>query len=95
MADAAGHLVLGKNETKKYTPASTLKIFTALAAFHYLDPAYRFETRFYWSPPDTLTVKGYGDPLLISEVWADIARGLAGKIKHVGTIVLDDSCVQQ
>jgi D-alanyl-D-alanine carboxypeptidase/D-alanyl-D-alanine-endopeptidase (penicillin-binding protein 4) len=84
-------MILGKNNTKKFVPASTLKIFTASAAIHYLSPAYRFKTDFYLSENDRLTVKGYGDPLLISEVWEEMAMELAQKIKHVGTIVLDDS----
>jgi len=91
IADPQGKPVFKKNADQKRIPASTLKILTALAALHYLGPAYRFQTDFFLDSQNNLRVKGYGDPLLISEVWADIAAALAQKIDRLNDIILDDS----
>ena len=91
IADPRGKIVFEKNSTPKRIPASTLKIVTALAALHYLGPTYRFNTDFFLDAQKNLRVKGYGDPLLISEVWADIAAALARKTDRVSDIILDDS----
>ena len=58
-------------------PASTLKIATALAAFHTLGADYRYKTELYSSPAGDLTIRGYGDPFLVSEEWALIVQELA------------------
>lgn len=62
-----------------YTPASIIKLATALAAFRQLGPDYRFRTEVYRSGQGNLFVKGYGDPFLISEEWHLIAAELAAK----------------
>ena len=62
-------------------PASTLKILTALTAFHYLGETYRFRTEFYLDPDLNLKIKGYGDPLLISEVIAELTASLHDLLK--------------
>ncbi len=62
-----------------YVPASIVKLATALAAFHRLGPEFRFKTEFYRDGADNLIVRGFGDPMLISEEWALIARELAGR----------------
>ena len=76
-------------------PASTLKIFTALVGFHYLGPDYRFPTDIYLSAEGDLTVKGYGDPLLISEVLqklaAEIRGHLPGEKPAIRHLILDDT----
>ena len=58
-------------------PASTIKLFTALAAFHYLTADFRFTTEIFMDNHANLKIKGNGDPLLISEVVSDIAVTLA------------------
>jgi D-alanyl-D-alanine carboxypeptidase/D-alanyl-D-alanine-endopeptidase (penicillin-binding protein 4) len=63
------------------TPASTLKLLTALTAFHFLEEDYRFRTEFYLDEQSNLKIKGYGDPLLISEVIADVAASLYALLK--------------
>ena len=73
VADHDGQIIFKKNEAKKCIPASTLKLLTALAAIHHLGLSYRFKTEFYIDPKQNLKVKGYGDPLLISEVLQEIA----------------------
>jgi serine-type D-Ala-D-Ala carboxypeptidase/endopeptidase (penicillin-binding protein 4) len=76
-------------------PASTLKIFTALVGFHYLGSNYRFPMDIYLNAEGDLSVKGYGDPLLISEVLqklaAEIRRYLPGGKHHIRHLILDDT----
>ncbi len=72
-------------------PASILKVVTALAALHYLGEEHRFATDFYLNPEGHLVIKGYGDPLLVSERVAQIADHLASKLKVVNGLILDDT----
>ena len=90
-----GKIIFSKNAEKMLVPASALKIFTALVALHYLGPDYKFTTEFYIDSGTNLKVKGYGDPLLISEVLLKISRVVGTKIKKVDDIVLDDSYFAQ
>ena len=83
--------MLAKNADQPLVPASTLKVFTSLMALHYLGPGYRFQTEFLLDRDSNLIVKGYGDPLLTSEVIGDIARKLAGRLRHFQDLVLDDT----
>jgi len=90
-----GQVLLSKNEDHPLIPASTLKIFTSLVALHYLGPDYRFGTEFYLDTDHNLTIKGYGDPLLVSEVVGEIARTLSTRMSRINDIVLDDSYFAQ
>jgi len=90
-----GKIIFSKNSEKMLIPASTLKIFTALVALHYLGPDYKFTTEFYLDNEINLKIKGYGDPLLISEVLLEISNKLGTKIKKVSDIVLDCSYFAQ
>lgn len=89
--DARGQLLLAQNEEKQLIPASTLKVLTSLVALNYLGAEYRFPTDFYLDNDNNLIIKGYGDPLLISEVVAQIGRELAGRMSRIENIVLDDT----
>lgn len=91
VTDPAGKRVVSIHAQKLRVPASTLKILTALAALHFLGPDYRYTTEFFLDARDRLKVKGYGDPLLISENMAEIAHAVSAKIKRVNGIVLDDA----
>ncbi len=95
VADPQGRIVFSKNADIQLVPASTLKIFTALVALHYLGPDYRFVTEFYQDHNSNLKVKGYGDPLLISEALTEIAHDLTSipdiELNHINDLVLDDS----
>ena len=76
-----------------YVPASILKLATAETAFHVLGTHYRFRTAFY-RDGDLLYIRGYGDPMLVSEEWALIAQELklAGQFAHpIRALVLDQS----
>ncbi|MCF8027127.1 MAG: D-alanyl-D-alanine carboxypeptidase [Desulfobacteraceae bacterium] len=84
-------VMYAKNADQMQIPASTLKVLTALCAIERLGPDFRFETLFYRNDKNDLIIKGYGDPLLISEQVAEIAKILAGRIAQVRHLILDDT----
>lgn len=85
-----GNVLVAINAHRELVPASILKIVTALAALHHLGQDYRYPTDFYIDPLKNLTIKGYGDPVLVSEQLKMIAQHLAGITNQIETIVLDD-----
>ena len=91
VAGPAGEVFYKKNEKSKCIPASTLKILTGLAALELMGPSYRFKTEFFLDKDSNLSVKAFGDPLLISEAWIRIADRLSERIKGFKDLVLDDS----
>ncbi len=95
ISDNHGEILFSKNANKMLVPASILKILTALAAMHYLNHDYRFVTEFYLDNDSNLKLKGFGDPLLISEILNDIAKLLSSRIKRLNDIVLDDTYFKQ
>ena len=72
-------------------PASILKVFTALAALRTMGPDYRYITEFYSDDSQDLIIKGYGDPLLISERLDAICARLAQTITQVRNVTLDNT----
>ena len=98
VADPAGRIITSKNENQELVPASILKIFTSLGALHYLGSEYRYITEFYMDHKSNLKIKGYGDPLLISEVVDTISGRLAALISSetaINDIVVDGSYFSQ
>jgi serine-type D-Ala-D-Ala carboxypeptidase/endopeptidase (penicillin-binding protein 4) len=95
VSDPNGHIIFSKNVDKKLIPASTIKIFTALVAIHYLGPDYKFFTEFYVDRHSNLKIKGYGDPLLISETVETMIHRLSmilyAELNILNDLVLDDS----
>jgi D-alanyl-D-alanine carboxypeptidase/D-alanyl-D-alanine-endopeptidase (penicillin-binding protein 4) len=91
VAGPDGSVIYSKNADKKSVPASTWKILTGLTAIHYFGKSYRFRTEFYLDRNRNLKVKGYGDPLLVSEVWQEIASSLAPKLQDFNDLILDDT----
>ena len=91
VADPEGRIIYKVNETIKFTPASTLKLLTALTAIHHLGRSYRFKTEVYQDADQNLKIKGYGDPTLISEVWQKIADALVVRLREFNNLLLDDS----
>ncbi|MEE8400214.1 MAG: D-alanyl-D-alanine carboxypeptidase [Desulfobacterales bacterium] len=95
LVDPRGQILFSRNVDTPLIPASTLKIFTALVALHHLGPEYRFPTEFYIDDSSNLKIRGYGDPLLISEVVAEIAgklrksRDLEARV--INDLIVDDS----
>ncbi len=91
IVNETGKTIYSKNPEKKLVPASTLKLLTSLAAFHFLGTDFRFKTEFYLDPDQNLMIKGFGDPLIISEVIAEISAILSKRIQGINDIILDDS----
>ena len=91
LAGPSGQVVVSVNASERLVPASTLKLLTALTAFHYLGEDYRFETKFYVRDDASLVIKGFGDPLLVSEDVKSIAAVLRKQINFVHHIILDDT----
>jgi serine-type D-Ala-D-Ala carboxypeptidase/endopeptidase (penicillin-binding protein 4) len=95
VSDPKGHIVFSKNVDSQLIPASTLKIFTALVAIYYLGRDYNFFTEFYMDRHSNLTIKGYGDPFLISETVVEmihhLSKRLCSKYSMINDLILDDS----
>lgn len=93
VVDAEGHELVAQNADAPFVPASVAKLVTVWLALEVLGKDYRFQTRFYLDGKRTLYVRGGGDPLLISEELAQLAKELVaktGKAPFAG-IVLDAS----
>jgi D-alanyl-D-alanine carboxypeptidase/D-alanyl-D-alanine-endopeptidase (penicillin-binding protein 4) len=80
VVDAAGKELVAQNADEPFVPASVAKIVTAWLAMEVLGADYRFETRFYLDDKRVLYVRGGGDPFLISEELAPLAKDLVAKI---------------
>lgn len=94
LSDDQGRILFSQNRNRAYIPASTLKILTSLAAIHILGEDHRFLTGYaYDEKIKALYVKGFGDPLLTSEVIETLAREMIQKekIKEIHDIFLDQS----
>lgn len=91
----AGRTYVSINGDTPLVPASILKVLTASALLDGLGPGYRFKTDFHIDPDNNLKIKGYGDPLLVSERLAEIAVHLASKLATINHIILDDSYIAQ
>jgi D-alanyl-D-alanine carboxypeptidase/D-alanyl-D-alanine-endopeptidase (penicillin-binding protein 4) len=93
VVDAKGDELVAQNADKPFVPASVAKIVTAWLAIEVLGGDYRFETRFYLDDKRMLYVRGGGDPFLISEELAPLARELVAKVGKapIAGIVLDAS----
>lgn len=92
VVDQKGKTLFEHRIHENFMPASTMKVATAACALDVLGKDYRFRTEFFTDNQNTLFVKGYGDPLLISEEWPLVAKGLKSKgLKKVKKIILDDS----
>src|SRR5271154_1908428 len=80
VVDKEGDELVAQNADKAFTPASVTKIVTAWLALEVLGGDYRFETRFYLDARRVLYVRGGGDPFLLSEELAPLAKELVAKI---------------
>ena len=93
VVDAKGNELVAQNIVEPFVPASVTKVVTAWLAMQVLGGDYRFETRFYLDDKRVLYVRGGGDPFLISEELAPLAKKLVAAIgkKPITGIVLDAS----
>jgi D-alanyl-D-alanine carboxypeptidase/D-alanyl-D-alanine-endopeptidase (penicillin-binding protein 4) len=90
-----GHILAEVHGDLALVPASILKLLTALAALETLGPDYRFRTDFYTDSQNNLKIKGYGDPLLVSEELKGMADHLATRLRTIGNVILDDRYFEQ
>ncbi len=95
VADPDGHIIADVHMDLALVPASILKLLTTLAALEKLGPDYRFRTDFYIDSQNNLKIKGYGDPLLISEGLKAMADHLAARLHAVQNLILDDFYFEQ
>ncbi len=94
LADDQGNALYSQNSDRQFVPASTLKILTSLAALHSLGPNHRFSTQYFFDDQSkNLFIKGFGDPLFVSEVIESFCQDviLTTGLKQVDQIVLDHS----
>ncbi|MFK7815735.1 MAG: D-alanyl-D-alanine carboxypeptidase [Gammaproteobacteria bacterium] len=86
LVDENMQVLHSRNAEHTYIPASTIKVLTSLIALEHWGSDYRFKTDFYYDEvTNSLWVKGYGDPFLVSEE-IDI---IVNKIKKEGISELD------
>ncbi len=87
-----------------FIPASNAKIFTTAAAFRYLKPDYKFETKVFYTGrlsegvlSGDLFLKGLGDPSLVSEeLWILVQALKRRGLREVeGDLIVDDSFFDQ
>jgi D-alanyl-D-alanine carboxypeptidase/D-alanyl-D-alanine-endopeptidase (penicillin-binding protein 4) len=86
LIDENKNILHSRNAENPYIPASTIKILTSLIALEHWGSDYRFKTDFYHDKDtNSLWVKGYGDPYLVSEEIDIIVK----KIMQTGISELD------
>ena len=91
LTDKHGKVLLSKNEKNPLIPASILKIITSLAAISYLGEDYRYQTLFYYNKQNSnLYVKGFGDPLFVSEEINKACILLSTKLKNIKINTIND-----
>ncbi len=91
VADGKGRALYSLNEKEPRIPASTLKILTALAALRNWGESFRFETTAYLDDSKNIYLKGWGDPMLISEVIEEMSHALSKRLTMIRDIILDDT----
>ncbi len=95
IASPSGSLITQVHADLELVPASILKLLSTLAALEKLGPDFSFRTDFYLTAENDLKIKGYGDPLLISEELKAIAEHLASRVPTIRNLVLDDAYFEQ
>jgi len=103
---STGRVLYQYHANHGFVPASTLKLFTGIAALDYLGPHYQFKTRFLTNPgarivngvlTGNLYIQFSGDPYLTLEDLKDMLASLRDQhIKRVqGNIVIDDTLIDR
>ena len=94
VTDDKGRVLFSLNLDTPKVPASIFKILTALAALEQMGTDFRFPTQMAYNPTShTLYVRGFGDPLFVSEVIETMCRQVMEKtgIQRIDRIILDHS----
>lgn len=94
-----GKVLYEKNPELLLNPASNAKLVTAAAALKTLGPDYTFRTEFYSDTPlrdgkiHNLWIKGFGDPVFVSEELETVVSALtsAGLKQITGQVAVDDT----
>lgn len=96
LLDKQGQPVISSHAKRLVIPASTTKLLTAWLALKHWGEEHHFRTHFYLhAATNTLWVKGSGDPFLVSEELALIAKHLKQLgISNIDAIGLDVSLFQ-
>ncbi len=103
---STGRVLYQYNANRGFVPASTLKLFTGIAALDYLGPHFQFKTRFLTNPgalihngvlTGNLYIKFSGDPYLTLDDLKDMLETLNEQhINRVqGNIVIDDTVIDR
>ncbi|HID80835.1 MAG TPA: peptidase S13 [Chromatiales bacterium] len=87
-----GHALQSLRANQPMIPASTLKLLTALMALETWGAEFRFHTDFFLDKNNHLWVKGYGDPMLISEEIDLIVMALKNNgLNEINGLSIDNS----
>ncbi|MDY0132656.1 MAG: D-alanyl-D-alanine carboxypeptidase [Desulforegulaceae bacterium] len=86
-----------ENIEKELIPASTIKVLTALISIEKLGLDYRFSTKAYIDEKNNLYIKGFGDPLFISEQIKKFSKKISKKShsKEFNDLIIDQSFFSQ
>ena len=91
VSDSSGKELYNWQAEKRLVPASLTKLVTAYAAIEKWGVDFHFSTDFY-RVQDTLWVKGFGDPFLVSEEIDLLVNALPSKlIQDIAAIKIDNS----
>lgn len=94
LADDTGKILYHSNKQKQFIPASIIKILTSLAVLDTLGEEYHFKTGYYFDKTSkNLYIKGFGDPVFISEVIVEFCRQIiaTSQTKIINNIIIDQS----
>lgn len=90
VTDLNGEHLLDKRSNDRFIPASTTKLVTGWLALEHWGEQHRFVTDFYFdTATNTLWVKGSGDPFLVSEELAVIARNIQTALAKINVTNID------
>jgi D-alanyl-D-alanine carboxypeptidase/D-alanyl-D-alanine-endopeptidase (penicillin-binding protein 4) len=108
---STGQTLYARNASRRFIPASNLKLIISATAAHHLDPDYRFRTSVYATGPvrdgtleGDLVLYGRGDPMISARyfpsrtaVWEMLADSLLARgIRRVtGGVVADESWIDR
>jgi D-alanyl-D-alanine carboxypeptidase/D-alanyl-D-alanine-endopeptidase (penicillin-binding protein 4) len=101
-----GRIIYQHNAIEKFSPASTLKLFTAAAALDFLGPQFTFSTEFLTTTVSqqatgtlsgNLYIKFGGDPYLTTDTLKKMLNTLSEQgIRSIqGNIIIDDSALDR
>jgi D-alanyl-D-alanine carboxypeptidase/D-alanyl-D-alanine-endopeptidase (penicillin-binding protein 4) len=92
--DESGNVLHSIRAREPMIPASTLKLLTALIALKTWGADHQFHTDFFLDDRDRLWIKGYGDPMLISEEIDMIVEALKKRgLKRISALHVDSSFI--